>query len=252
MAEQAPPFRSVVAAAMTMLFMHETHKVIGKNADRFERLWREEVMGALASGSDARLLWYLNHAMGSGPAYQVVTITGISGGEAWEALTHRMLSGDLSDLAAELDACRYETQGKLLVPVSWSALQGVALADVPTEGREHELSIYMQDTGWPDSPLDDYIRMWDVEYWQHMRQTPPERRLLDVQACFQLSFGTGKRPEAILMQKVVNTSILGGLIMSAEKHDPDTWPGSYMHRSLEVRDQWESKLLRTSRWSPLF
>lgn len=85
-----------------------------------------------------------------------------------------------------------------------------------------------------------------------MRQTPPEQRLLDVQACFQVSHGTGVRPEAVLLQKVVNTSILGGLITSAEKHDPTTWPGTYMTRSLEVRDQWESKLLRTSRWSPLW
>jgi hypothetical protein len=29
-------------------------------------------------------------------------------------------------------------------------------------------------------------------------------------------------------------------------------PGTYMHDSLDYRDQWESKLLRTSKWSPLF
>ena len=190
--------------------------------------------------------------MGSGPAYQVVTITGVAGGGAWETLARRMISGDLGDLVAELDSCRYAVQGKLLVPVPWSALQEVRLGEVPTDGREHDLSIFMQDTGWPDAPLDDYIEMWDTEYWQHMRQTPPDRRLLDVQACFRVSHGTGVRPEAILLQKVVNTSILGGLLTRAEKPDPTTWPGSYMHRSLDVRDQWESKLLRTSRWSPLF
>ena len=27
-------------------------------------------------------------------------------------------------------------------------------------------------------------------------------------------------------------------------------PGTWMHDALEVRDQWESKLLRTSCWSP--
>jgi hypothetical protein len=237
---------------MTMLFMHETHKVIGRYAERFEELCRRELMGALASSDDTRLLWYFNHAMGSGPAYQVVTITGVAGGGAWETLTRRMISGDLGDLVAELDSCRYAVQGKLLVPVPWSALQDVRLGEVPTDGREHDLSIFMQDTGWPDAPLDDYIEMWDTEYWQHMRQTPPDRRLLDVQACFRVSHGTGVRPEAILLQKVVNTSILGGLLTRAEKPDPTTWPGSYMHRSLEVRDQWESKLLRTSRWSPLF
>ena len=94
-----------------MLFMHETHKVIGRHASAFEDLYREEWMPILAQGSDARLVWYLNHAMGSGPAYQVVTITALSDGAAWESLTQRMLLGDLSHLTTRLDAERYEVTG---------------------------------------------------------------------------------------------------------------------------------------------
>ncbi len=77
--------------------MHETHKVIGRHADQFEDLYRKRLMGAIAESDDTRLLWYFNHAMGSGPAYQVVTVTGVASGEAWQALAQRMLSGDLSD-----------------------------------------------------------------------------------------------------------------------------------------------------------
>jgi hypothetical protein len=110
----------------------------------------------------------------------------------------------------------------------------------------------MQDTGWPDAPLDDYIELWDREYWHFMRQIPPDKKLLDIVACFQVAHGSGIRPEAILMQKIMNFSTLGNLLTSVEKHDPDTWPGSYMAKGLEVRDQWESKLLRTSTWSPLW
>ncbi|EUA42397.1 hypothetical protein I553_6257 [Mycobacterium xenopi 4042] len=29
-------------------------------------------------------------------------------------------------------------------------------------------------------------------------------------------------------------------------------PGSYMFEALKYRDQWESRLLRTSAWSPLY
>jgi hypothetical protein len=65
-----------------MLFMHETHRVIGRHASAFEDVYREEWMPTLAQGSDARLVWYLNHAMGSGPAYQVVTITALADGAA--------------------------------------------------------------------------------------------------------------------------------------------------------------------------
>ncbi len=235
-----------------MLYMHETHKVIGRHASAFEAVYRNEWMGAMAEGNEARLLWYLNHAMGSGPAYQVVTITAISSAEAWETLAQRMLVGDLTDVTSRLDSYRYEVDGKLLAPVYWSALQEVDLAGVPTDGHEHDLSVYMQDTGWPDAPLDDYIELWDHDYWQFMRQIPPDRKLLDIQACFQVAHGSGVRPEAILMQRIMSFSTLGGLLTSVEEYDPTTWPGSYMAKGLELRDQWESKLLRTSKWSPLW
>src|SRR6202451_2319153 len=138
-----------------MLFMHETHKVIGRHASAFEDLYREEWMATLAQGSDARLVWYLNHARGSGPAYQVVTITALSDGAAWESLAQRMLLGDLRHLCARLDAQRYEVTGKLLTPVYWSPMRELDLGHIPTVAHEHELSVYMQDTGWPDAPLDD-------------------------------------------------------------------------------------------------
>jgi hypothetical protein len=235
-----------------MLFMHETHQVIGRHASAFEELYRNEWMGALDGSDDARLVWYLNHAMGSGPAYQVVTITAVASGAAWETLAQRMLVGDLQDLTARLDRCRHQVEGKLIAPVYWSTLQEVDLNQIPTDGREHELSVYMQDTGWPDAPLDDYIELWDHDYWQFMQKIPPEKKLLDIQACFQVAHGTGIRPEAILMQKIMNFSTLGHLLTRVEEYDPSTWPGSYMAKGLDLRDQWESKLLRTSNWSPLW
>jgi hypothetical protein len=235
-----------------MLFMHETHRVIGRHARAFEDLYRTEWMGALAGSGEARLVWYLNHAMGSGPSYQVVTVTAVADGRAWAGLAERMLRGDLAALAARLDAYRYEVEGKLIRPVYWSPLQELDLAGVPTDGGEHELSVFMQDTGWPDAPLDDYLELWNHDYWQIMRHTPPDKKLLDIQGCFEVAHGSGLRPEAILLQKVMSHPTLGRLLTSAEEYDPATWPGTYMHKGLEVRDQWESKLLRTSAWSPLW
>jgi Protein of unknown function (DUF3237) len=81
---------------------------------------------------------------------------------------------------------------------------------------------------------------------------PPERKLLDILACFQVAHGSGIRPEAILMQKIMNFSTLGHLLTSVEEYEPTTWPGTYMTGVLDLRDQWESKLLRTSNWSPLW
>jgi hypothetical protein len=182
----------------------------------------------------------------------VVTITGVRDGAAWERLARRMQQGDLLDWARSVDDLRHDVKGKVLVPVHWSPLQDVDLASVPTDGAEHEPSLFMEDTGWPDSSLDAYIQCWHDIYYAPMQKLPAEMQLLDIQACFQVAHGAGTRPEAILMQKIMNYSTLGHLLMSVEQYDPSTWPGSYMAKGLELRDQWESKLLRTSSWSPLW
>ena len=92
-------------------------------------------------------------------SYNVVTITGITDGAAWERLARRTQNGDLQPWMRELDNLRHEVTGKILLPVDWSPLQTVDLATVPTDGATHPLSLFMEDTGWPYAPLDDYIRM---------------------------------------------------------------------------------------------
>jgi len=235
---------------VTVLYMHEVHAVVGEREDEFESAYREGWMPRLAEGDDARLLWYLTQAHGSGPAYTVVTVTAVRDGAAWERLALSLRGGPLHDWSRAVGEMRHRVDGKLLVPVPWSPLQEVDLAAVPTVGDEHGLSLYMEDTGWPTAPLDDYIDFWDVEYYRNMRQAPPGRRILDIEACFQVAYGTHRRPEAVLMQKIADDRLLLNLITEPEEYDPDRWPGSYMHRGLEYRDQWESRLLRTSAWSP--
>ena len=41
-----------------MLFLHETHRVVGARQDDFEAAYREGWMPTLAQGDSARLLWY--------------------------------------------------------------------------------------------------------------------------------------------------------------------------------------------------
>ena len=235
-----------------MLFMHEVHTVLGEREHEFEAAYRDGWMPLLAAGEDARLLWYLNHAHGSGPAYNVVTVTAVRDGGAYQRLAERMYHGDLEDWFRSVSDVRHHVEGKMLVPVGWSPRQEVELSTVSVDGAEHELSLYMEDTGWPTAPLDDYIEFWDAEYFQMMRQVPVERRILEIEACFQVAFGTHRRPEAMLMQKIRDYGLLLRLISEPEHYDPDQWPGSYMHHGLRYRDQWESKLLRTSTWSPLY
>ncbi|OBI98852.1 hypothetical protein A5660_04490 [Mycobacterium alsense] len=237
-----------------MLFLHETHQVVGAREDEFEAAYREGWMPTLARDDDARLLWYTNHAHGSGLAYNVVTITGISDGAAWERLARRAQTGDLRPWMRELDNLRHEVTGKILLPVDWSPLQTVDLASVPTTGATHPLSLFMEDTGWPYAPLDDYIRMWDEIYYRVLSQAPRERRILDIQACFQVAHGSNRRREAMLWQKIEDFENYAALVrlLTTETAPEHKRPGSYMVEALKFRDQWESRLLRTSDWSPLY
>ena len=83
-----------------MLFVHEVHRssVARRTSSKLRtaRVW----MPTLAKDDDARLLWYMNHAHGSGVSYQVVTITGVRDGAAWERLARRLQQGDLQDWVA--------------------------------------------------------------------------------------------------------------------------------------------------------
>lgn len=237
-----------------MLFLHETHQVIGARQDEFEAAYREGWMPTLANEDDARLLWYTNHAHGSGASYNVVTITAITSGAAWERLVHRAQTGDLRQWMRELDNVRHEVTGKLLLPVGWSPLQTVDLASVPTDGTTHPLSLFMEDTGWPYAPLDDYIRSWDEIYYRPLSQAPDRMRILDIQACFQVAHGSYRRREAMLWQKIDNSNNYAALVHLLTNDIPPEHrgPGSYMYEALKYRDQWQSRLLRTSAWSPLY
>lgn len=234
-----------------MIFLHEVHQVRGAHAEEFEAAYRDGWMADLARGDEARLLWYFNHAHGSGRAYHAVTITGIQDGAAWERLAGRVQCGDLKAWMAGVDRLRHEVTGKLLLPVPWSPLQQVDLAEVPSDGRRHELTMYMEDTGWPHAPLDDYVEFWGRIYWPMLRDQPPERRLLEIEASFQVALGASRRREAILLQKVHNHQ---GLLHLLTHDTPPEYnrPGQFMHDALAYRDQWESKLLRTTDWSPRY
>ena len=227
----ASPARRAHRAAETtriggpMLFVHEVHRVVGAREDDFEAAFRDGWMPTLAEGDDGRLLWYANHAHGSGVSYNVVTITAVRDGAAWERLARRIQQGDLREWAREVDTYRHDVTAKTLLPVSWSPMQEVDLAEVPTDGAEHELSLFMEDTGWPYSSLDDYIKCWDEIYYRPMLAYAKDMQAIpiDIQACFQVAHGTHLRREAMLWQKIGDASTVLHLLttdLPRERREP--------------------------------
>jgi hypothetical protein len=236
-----------------MLLLHEVHSVVGAAEDDFEAVFREGWMPTVAKEDDARLLWYTNHAHGSGVSYNVVTITAVRDGAAWERLARRIHSGDLQDWMRDVDTLRHDVTGKLLLPLPWSPMQAIEFADVPTDGREHELTLYMEDTMWPyEGKLLDYVATSGSFYAKTLedtdQQVPP---FIKIEAALQPAFGTHLRREVTLMQRIFDSERLTWLLNTEIPPDMRA-PGSWMHDALQLRDQWESKLLRTSSWSPVY
>ena len=236
-----------------MLFLHEVHQVVGYQEDDFEAAFRDGWMPMLAKGDDARLLWYANHAVGSGVSYNVVTITAVRDGTAWEQLARRIQRGDLQDWMRDVDQLRHDVTGKLLLALPWSPMQDVDLASVPTDGAEHELTMYMEDTMWPfEGRYLDYVEAAGSFYSKTLAEDrePTNPPFLTIEAAFQPAFGSHLRREVTLMQRILDPERL--LVLLTREIPPEMRaPGTWMHEALGLRDQWESKLLRTASWSPL-
>lgn len=236
-----------------MFFVHETHRVMGKHEDAFEDAYRTHWLPVLARSENARLLYFMRLAHGTGRAYNMITVTAVADGHAWEELVRRIQLGDLRKWAARLDKMRYDVTSKVLVPADWSPLQDVELANVPTDGGEHDLTLFMEDTAWPHAGrLEEYLTAARDNYAPSLAEgRHGGRSLLELQAVFTPAWGTGaRRREVILWQRVTKPSGIAALVTSevpAEHRAPGTW----MHDALTVRDDWESRLLRTASWSPL-
>ncbi len=236
-----------------MLFLHETHRIVGTEADAFEAAFRDGLMPALAEGDDARLLWFFHHAHGTGPSYTVVTITALRDAGAWEKMTRRFEDGDLRSWRSGVDRVRHDTQAKLLAPVGWSAMREVALDEVPVDGATHELTLYMEDTVWPYAgKLEEYLEAAGTLYARDTigRRVAEGTSLLELRACFRTLVGGHAAGEVVLWQRVLRPDLLVPLLtreVPAEHRGPGTW----MREALAYRDRWESRLLRTAAWSPL-
>lgn len=236
-----------------MLFLHETHRLAGARADEFEDAWRKGYIEALAATDDARLLWFLHHAHGTGLSYVVVTVTAVRDTAAWERLSARLDGGDLTTWNREIGEMRYEHSSKLLAPVSWSQMQEVDLAVVPVDGSERDARLYMEDTVLPFAgKLDAYLEAAGTLYAQDTvaKRLADGTGLLDLRAGFRTVLGPHADREVILWQRIERPEVLPTLL-TREVPPEYRAPGTWMHDALAYRDRWESRLLRTAAWSPL-
>ncbi len=232
-----------------MLYLHEVHRVAGRDEDAFETHVDEDWMASLAATGDARLAWHLKLAHGTGRAYCHVTVTALRDGNAYENLARRVQTGDLRAWAAHADTLRHDVEGTLLLPMAWGP-QVTEFDAIPIDAGARSQALFMQDRAWPyAAKLDEYIEAARTHYAPSLEEHT-SRSLLDMVAIFQAALGAPRRREVLLWQRVVYPERLTGLF-TRDLPDFVKAPGTWMHDALEVRDDWESQLLRTTKRSPL-
>jgi hypothetical protein len=237
-----------------MLLLHQVHHLIGRHADAFEASYRDGLVPALADTTNARLLWFLHQAHGTGPAYTMVTVTAVTSPSGLGALQDRVRRGDLRTWFAEMDGYRHDASAKVLEPASFSPLHELDLSTVPTVPveRSGELALFMEDTAWPrPGLLDAYLEKASSLYVETLtRAADAGMGLLDLVGVFVPAFGAGPEREVVLWQRIAQPQ---GLLPLLSREVPAAYqgPGTWMREALEVRDRWESRLLRVAAWSPL-
>jgi hypothetical protein len=135
----------------------------------------------------------------------------------------------------------------------FSPMVDVDLSTVPTEPveRKGELALFMEDTAWPrPGLLDAYLEKASSLYLATLqRAADAGLGLLDLVGVFVPAFGAGPEREVVLWQRIAQPQ---GLLPLLSHEVPAAYqgPGTWMREALEVRDRWESRLLRVASWSP--
>ena len=82
----------------------------------------------------------------------------------------------------------------------------------------------------------------DEIYYRVLSKARPGRRVLEIQACFQVAHGSHKRREAMLWQKIDATNDYAALkhLLTTDIPAEHRGPGTYMFDALKYRDQWRA------------
>lgn len=227
-----------------MLFLHETHEIVGGQTAAFEaavqELWRPRMEG----GGRARLLWFWHLTHGTGLSYQAVSITAVRDWATWGEIVAEMRGAAWQPWWERCWTLRREVVGKLLQPVHWSPLQQVDLERVPSPA-DPAPSLYLHDTGWPYvGKLDAYVDALGSVFYPATRTY----KMIRVEACWTVCPGAGRHHEVVLLQRVLDWPAYAQMLSGGER---PSRPGDWMIEGLKYRDRWESKLLRPAGWSPL-
>ena len=231
-----------------MIYLHETHEVIGGKMDDFSEAMRDQWKPMIEKDDLARVLWFWRVPHGTNVSYQAISITAVKDWQAWGTIVDRMV-GQSEWKSWDKDACQYrrDVVSKILLPNPRSPLQEVDFSSVGSQEDDELPSLYLHDTGWPYPGLmEEYIDALHRVLEPQMAAVQPP--VIMATAGWRTCPGTGRFHEAIILSKIYNFELFSFIITIGE---PPAHPGEWMLEGLKYRDRWESKLVRTDKWSPL-
>jgi len=231
-----------------MIFLHETHDVIGGRMDEFSESMSTRWRPMIERDGLARVMWFFTLAHGTNVSYQAISITAVRDWTSWGTLVDRMVAEkDWRTWLRDVCLARRDVESKILLPNPKSPLQEIDLTSVEAPGDDGVPSLYLHDTGWPYPGLmEDYIDALHTILEPQMEAVTPY--VITAVAGWRTCPGTGRFHEAVLLSKIHNWELFSFLITFGE---PPAQPGEWMIEGLTYRDKWESKLLRTAPWSPM-
>lgn len=231
-----------------MLFISETHRIIGARFDDFESHYRDRWLPAVAKDPGTRFLWYFNRAHGSSVSFNVVTITAAADFDAWARLQQRVESGDMQELAHTADQMRYGTSAAINRRLEWSRMPEIDLASVPTAAQDHERTMYIEDT--VRVSLDDPDAGEQAIRAAHRGLGEPGAgALTEFVAAFRPVSVAGRRSEVTLLQRILDLGVLAKYYVEGDL--PPNPPWSAAHAATPFDDTWQTRVLRAAPWSPL-
>jgi hypothetical protein len=233
--------QTATAMGVGMIYVHETHEIVGGKMDEFAAAVRDVWRPRLEEHGGARLVWYWELTHGTGASYQAISLTAVRDWETWGDLVGR---GIVRDWQREASALRKDVVAKVMLPAEWSPLQVVSLDDAWPLKEVESPTMYLHDTGWPfPGKLEPYVEALG----RVLKPQEARTGMMSVAACFATAPGTGRQHEVLLLQRLDKWEPFARLLTEGEHNAPK---GGWMEEGLKYRDRWESKLLRCACWSP--
>ena len=227
-----------------MLYLHQIHEVEPGGEPELERFVRDEWLPTVNAHDGCRFAWFGTTTSAARFADEAITIVAFDDMASFQRFAEVERN---SAVTRSFRGLRNDVQTRLLRPIDydpWTAGIGT-IPDGPVEG---EVVTYMHDFVPPATgQMRAYVDMMRERY---MALTDKELSGVVLLASWETVSGGGPLPEMFNLSQIRDLDALVTLIAHEVPREYKQM-GTWMWEALAVRDQWTTRLARSSTWSPV-